>query len=128
MDSSRASSLKAPLILLVADDESTRRPLHLRLLADGWRVLAFAATEGVASSADALGAACLIADLHDRSGEAQRLLDALRSHGWQGKAILVGDLSPEGESPRHHYSLVLARPVGETVLVHNLSQLIGRPL
>lgn len=124
-----AGPLGRPRLLLVEDDDAVRRSLQLLLVSQGYDVRAYRTCKGLAEDPEAMGAACMIADLVIPDGDGLSLLQEMRAAGWSGPAILIsGHLSDEWASRARNlgYDFVLPKPIGETVLVNAISKLLDR--
>jgi len=125
---SPVSTAQRPLIALIEDDDAVRRALHLLLKANGYDVLAFPTVAGLTDDAEVLRAACLVADLVIPDGDGLSLLHDMRSAGWSGPAILIsGHLTDDlaARALEQGYTLVLPKPIGDTVLVNAIGRLLG---
>lgn len=117
-----------PRILLVEDDAPVRRALQLLFSSHGYDVRSYGGSAGLEQDPEALAAACLIADLVLPDRNAIDLLQSLRSHGWDGVAVLVsGQLTPElaGRAIEAGYDAVLPKPLQDTVLVKEVDRLLA---
>lgn len=84
------------LLLLVEDDTGVRRALQLLLQGQGFDVRSFAASKPALADPDSLKATHLVVDYALPDGDGITMVRALRSHGWDGTAILISAFS----SPR----------------------------
>ena len=115
-------------ILLVEDDAAVRRALQLLFAANGYDVRAYSSSDGLASDAEALQAACLVADLVLPGPDAIKLLEQLRTAGWSGKAVLISGHLRNGSGAMAKaagFDAVLAKPIASGQLLGDVRRLVG---
>ncbi len=111
-------------ILLLEDDEAVRRSLHLMLRARGFEVSSYAAPGVLLADPTIASAGFLIADYQLTERDGVETLRALRSIGWQGRAILITAFSTgalRDAAMAAGYHAVLEKPLG----LHELMKAIG---
>lgn len=115
-------------ILLVEDDSAVRRSLQLMFVANGYDVRAYSTSDGLASDAEALQSACLVADLVLPGPDAIVLLEQLRAAGWAGSAILISGQLHNGArvlAQDAGFDAILAKPILARQLLGDVQRLIG---
>jgi FixJ family two-component response regulator len=119
-------AVQRPVVLLVEDDDAVRRSLQLLLVSRGYDVRAFDSGAALASMPDALGADCLIVDLRIPGGDGVMLLETMQAAGWVSPSVLISGHLTDADTTRAHmagFDAVLAKPIGEHVLVTLLDRL-----
>jgi FixJ family two-component response regulator len=112
-------------VLVVDDDEGVRRSLQLMLK---WRGFAVQPCDSVAAvralrAAEACG--LLVTDYHLPDGTGFDVLAALRSKGWDGRAVLItASANPElmNQAPALGFHAVLEKPMEREALIRALTE------
>ena len=115
-------------ILLVEDDAAVRRSLQLMFTAHGYDVRSYPSSDGLAADAEALQAACLVADLMLPGPDAIKLLEQMRAAGWSGKAVLISGYLKNGSlalAKATGFDAVLAKPIMAGQLLGDVQRLVG---
>lgn len=110
------------------DDAAVRRSFQILLAGEGYDVLAYASSKGLAEDPQALGATCLVADLVLPDFDAVTLLQQMRGAGWGGSALLIsGHLNDRWRSHAlgAGFDAVLEKPVAGGLLLKNVRRLIS---
>lgn len=103
-----------PALVLVEDDDGLRRALQLMLHNQGFEVRAYPSAAHALADSRTAEATMLIADYRLPDSDGVELLNALRTRGWTGRAILVTGFpsSPLADDARAAgYAAVLEKPV-----------------
>lgn len=86
------SAIGRTTLLLVDPDEESRRDTHLHLAAAGFHVLSHSLAYNALESPGARLARLLLAAAHrDNQSDVEQLLPRLRSRGWSGTGIVLGE-------------------------------------
>ncbi len=114
-----------PCVLVVEDDNATRRSLQLLLRSRGLDVRAHSSASQALADKRARAASCLVADLMMPEVDGVALLKALRAEGWDRPAILIsGFLTPERKSAAKDagFHSVLEKPLADTLLLSTVTR------
>lgn len=115
-----------PKVMLLEDDNGVRRSLQMLLQGRGFAVKAYASASALLSDPQLAGIDCLVADYRLGASDGVAVLEALRSGGWNGPAILMTAFGTEELRARAisaGYSEIFEKPLKDHVLVAALQRL-----
>ena len=117
-----------PCVLIVDDDDSVRRSLHLMLQGQGYDVQAHATGTILLADPRVADAVCIIADYKMMPADGIAVFDALRACVWQGPAILVtafGTADLRKRAATAGFANVIDKPYGGQMLLATVARLVG---
>jgi len=115
-----------PKVMLLEDDNGVRRSLQMLLQGRGFAVKAYASAAALLSDPKLAETDCLVADYRLGASDGVAVLEALRSGGWNGPAILMSAFGTDELRARAiaaGYSEVFEKPLKDHVLVAALQRL-----
>ena len=113
-----------PLLLLVDDDDSVRRSLHLLLQFRGYEVRSFASAAPLVGDDAAHDALFMVADHRLPDGDGIDVLQRLRAAGWCGRAVLITGYPSavlRERAEQAGFSAVLEKPLRQHELLRALN-------
>lgn len=117
-------------VSLVDGDPSVRRGRQLMLRSEHFDVRAYSTCNALLADAGSLLTICLVADLEMPGISGFDLVRQMRGSGWQGRAILLGDLGARDLAARIFgcgVALLLPKGVADRMLLEAIRMTIGEP-